>query len=355
MVYADLNNDGTINPATEILEENNYYLFGLQHQGYNDIASSCRNEEAEAYKFLNKEYEDSFALNVTETDYRHYDSALGRFNVLDPMAELAPDFTPYRYGFNNPVIWSDASGLFETYSQAMSFLRDNGLDGRVSWFDKNDPSKGFIATVVGGEFDGTTFYDFGELLSEVQVSTGGGGNNNGGGNSNIKNFQGVKYNNEAFTYAMGSSVILLGDDVTGIGVADDVLIPVIWEGAAGAWLYDNNALLQKQLTEIGRIIDKQLKPSGFTYELRVNRSGNYTDVRGNQIFLNAGDIWKYGETSKGNSRYSRSTLDNMVPGGVTLHAIFLGNQTEIKVQEKIMIYWYAIQNGNLPPGNKIFR
>jgi len=126
-------------------------------------------------------------------------------------------------------------------------------------------------------------------------------------------------------------------------------------GATGIWLYDNSTLLQKQLAEIGRIIDKQLKPSGFTYELRVNNSGNYIDVRGQSIYLNTGDVWKYGETSTGMKRYSQSTLDNMVPGGVYMEPIFFGNQTEIKVQEKIMIYWYAIQNGSLPPGNKIFR
>src|SRR5690606_17332406 len=35
LVYADLNNNGTIEPATEIVEENNYYPFGLKHEGYN--------------------------------------------------------------------------------------------------------------------------------------------------------------------------------------------------------------------------------------------------------------------------------------------------------------------------------
>src|SRR5690606_7518451 len=42
--YADCNNDGEIQPADEILEENNYYPFGLRHKGYNEIANSCRNE-----------------------------------------------------------------------------------------------------------------------------------------------------------------------------------------------------------------------------------------------------------------------------------------------------------------------
>lgn len=38
-----------------------------------------------------------------------------------------------------------------------------------------------------------------------------------------------------------------------------------------------------------------------------------------------------------------------------MYPLFFGNQSEIKVQEKVMIYWYTIQNGSLPSGNKIFR
>src|SRR5690554_5158698 len=120
--YADVNKNGTIEPATEILEENNYYPFGLKHKGYNEIVNSNRSEAAEKYKFLNKEYEDSFGLNVTETDFRQYDSAIGRFNVMDAFSEMAYDYTPFRYGFNNPVIWEDATGLFETESLAQSWI-----------------------------------------------------------------------------------------------------------------------------------------------------------------------------------------------------------------------------------------
>src|SRR5690606_34279407 len=49
--YADINGNGTIEPATEILEENNYYPFGLKHKGYNEIVNSNRSEAAEKYKF----------------------------------------------------------------------------------------------------------------------------------------------------------------------------------------------------------------------------------------------------------------------------------------------------------------
>src|SRR5690606_23386959 len=106
--YADINNNGTIEPASEILEENNYYPFGLKHQGYNELAG-----DAHKYKFLNREYQPELGLNTIATDYRHYDAALGRFNNMDALSELAYSQTPYRYGFNNPIHWSDASGLYE--------------------------------------------------------------------------------------------------------------------------------------------------------------------------------------------------------------------------------------------------
>ena len=181
--YADINGNGTIEPATEILEENNYYPFGLKHKGYNEIANSNRSEEAEAYKFLNKEYEDSFALNITETDFRHYDSALGRFNVLDPMAELAPDFTQYRYGFNNPVFWQDASGLFESYLDARYYQLSQGLFGSSSIEYDNDSrtwsintGKSMITQV--GEWIQTTYELDGGIGADYTRAGGGGSDNN---------------------------------------------------------------------------------------------------------------------------------------------------------------------------------
>src|SRR5690606_23868849 len=194
LVYADLNNNGTIEPATEIVEENNYYPFGLKHQGYNELPG-----DGYKYKFLNKEYESSFGLNVTETDFRQYDAALGRFNVMDALSELAPNYTPYRYGFNNPVFWQDATGLFETYGQAMKFLEDNNLNGKISFLDDDDPSQGFTVTVIGGEFDGTTFYNFSELLPDVIVGSDGDGSGGGSDSGSASNSKGSDHKGLQFT------------------------------------------------------------------------------------------------------------------------------------------------------------
>ena len=40
--------------------------------------------------------------------------------------------------------------------------------------------------------------------------------------------------------------------------------------------------------------------------------------------------------------------------GVTPRILFTGNDIEIRIQEKIMIYGHALSTGKLPPGNHRF-
>src|SRR5690554_3509300 len=182
LVYADLNNNGTIEPATEIVEENNYYPFGLKHQGYNNLPGV-----GYKYKFLNKEYEDSFGLNVTETDFRQYDAAIGRFSVMDALSELAPNQTPYRYGFNNPVFWQDATGLFETRADAEAYKKLNKLSGATIEFDSEaDLWKIFhgdrTITQLGNVIN--TIYMMDGVMQLEQSNAGGGSHSSSGINLN---------------------------------------------------------------------------------------------------------------------------------------------------------------------------
>src|SRR5690606_7467955 len=105
----------------------------------------------------------SFALNVTETDFRHYDSALGRFNVMDVLSELAPNFTPYRYGFNNPVYFNDASGLFESYGAAHRWVTMWGLDDATIRYNRDKRHYEI-------ENDGVSFYQQGEDIIRTMYS-----------------------------------------------------------------------------------------------------------------------------------------------------------------------------------------
>ena len=100
-----------------VLKENNCYPMARFA-----IRAINASEPAERYKFLNKEYEESFALNVTETDFRQYNPAIGRWVVQDPVVHH--DFSPYSAFDNNPVFWRDPSGANAIQSGIISIFRE---------------------------------------------------------------------------------------------------------------------------------------------------------------------------------------------------------------------------------------
>ena len=103
----------------KILEENNYYPFGMKHANYNSAVydylevggttvlgnvSRSKNQ----FKYNGQEYQDELDLNITAMDFRQYDNALGRFHCIDPVDHYSQ--SPYSGLDNNPVFWADPSG-----------------------------------------------------------------------------------------------------------------------------------------------------------------------------------------------------------------------------------------------------
>ena len=60
-----------------------------------------------------KEFNRDWDINLNDHGARWYDPALGRFISVDPLAEIAPSWTPYRFGFDNPIKYSDPTGMVE--------------------------------------------------------------------------------------------------------------------------------------------------------------------------------------------------------------------------------------------------
>jgi len=48
---------------------------------------------------------------------RFYMPDIGRWGVIDPLAEKHPEMTPFRYSFNNPINATDPTGLLEEWIQ----------------------------------------------------------------------------------------------------------------------------------------------------------------------------------------------------------------------------------------------
>ena len=106
--YTDSNNDGVITASTEIVEESNYYPFGLKHKGYNIVTSSLGNSTAQKFGYNGKELEESLGINWMEMDMRQYDPAIARWTSIDPV--IHHSMSTYNAFDNNPVFWADPSG-----------------------------------------------------------------------------------------------------------------------------------------------------------------------------------------------------------------------------------------------------
>ena len=121
--YSDADLNGSINPSTEIIEEKNYYPFGLLQKGYNNVVSSNANSTAEKFKFNGKELEDELGKDTYAYGWRDYDPVIGRFNKIDRFAEKYYNLSTYSYAGNNPIYFIDVQG--DTIAKGSSTRKAN--------------------------------------------------------------------------------------------------------------------------------------------------------------------------------------------------------------------------------------
>ncbi|WP_411812418.1 DUF6443 domain-containing protein [Chryseobacterium scophthalmum] len=85
----------------EIVEVNNYYPFGLMH---NYTATTTN---AYQYKYNGKELQET---GMYDYGARFYMPDIGRWGVVDPLAEKYSSMSTYAYVANNPIIFVDPDG-----------------------------------------------------------------------------------------------------------------------------------------------------------------------------------------------------------------------------------------------------
>jgi RHS repeat-associated protein len=83
-----------------------YYPFGLTFNSY-----SRENTTPQDYKFNGKEEQNELDLQWLDFGARMYDPAIARWMVIDPLAEKMRSWSPYVYGFNNPIRFIDPTGM----------------------------------------------------------------------------------------------------------------------------------------------------------------------------------------------------------------------------------------------------
>lgn len=107
----------------EVLEENNYYPFGLKHENSNQFEGN----PSYTYKYNGKELQAETGMY----DYgaRMYMPDLGRWGVVDPLAETSRRWSTYTYAFNNPINFIDPDGR-----QGKDWYQNN-LTQNIEWHD----------------------------------------------------------------------------------------------------------------------------------------------------------------------------------------------------------------------------
>ncbi|WP_131724450.1 RHS repeat domain-containing protein, partial [Chryseobacterium indologenes] len=172
LAYTDTNKDGIIQPRQyywqecsgefnppfeipmcidgwkpgEIVEVNNYYPFGLLHN------YTVTTQNAYQYKYNGKELQET---GMYDYGARFYMPDIGRWGVVDPLAEKMRRWSPYNYAFDNPIRFIDPDGR-----RAI-----DPIYGRGFWSNK--------LTLIGddGKNAGKAYIVTGKVKKEVEAAT----------------------------------------------------------------------------------------------------------------------------------------------------------------------------------------
>ena len=149
---------------SEIVEENNYYPFGL-HKGYNNVINGTHHP----YGFNGKEENDELGLNMLDFGARMYDKWLGRWHVTDGKAELYFANSPYNFALNTPINAIDPDG------NLVIFINGLGGGGQNYWRSYEQRKVGVTLNRMGNEV--SVYKPYLRSAFDLSVSTHLGDNN----------------------------------------------------------------------------------------------------------------------------------------------------------------------------------
>jgi len=146
---------GYKNNSLLVKQVSSYYPFGMNIKGLSTLTPGLSEESIytpNEYLYNGKMFQDELGLDWLDYGARMYDAVLGRWHVIDPLAEKYPTITPNAYAGNNPIVFIDPNG-----QEINVTFKGEGAEELYKKIINNILNKQFEVTLTGVKGKENTF------------------------------------------------------------------------------------------------------------------------------------------------------------------------------------------------------
>lgn len=132
-----------------LIQENEYYAFGLSKQLY-------VSGEKSRYMYSGKEFEEEVSL--LDYGWRRYDPVIARWTGIDPLANAYSRYSPYSFVMNNPMRYIDPNGLWVENDEGYNTDDPDDIARLWAFYDMDSPNFDEIQYFIRSEMEGEDIF-----------------------------------------------------------------------------------------------------------------------------------------------------------------------------------------------------